>query len=257
MRSFLRRLFGRRTVASVGGEDFSWIFPPNTMLDPAPWDRYWHDQFTHGIAGFSDIFCDDGSLVDAMRANGLRTALCVGNGISQEPRALARAGFDVTALDLSPFATEMAKKAAPVDQTPFALQHADDRQHAVVMRIPRQSLLNLFDGRLAHLPDNFHDLQLPVGEAFRGFSRHISSLFAAKTNLYVYDRTLTYKLVDIKRNLKFGVICRLTARVISEERVAAIRILLRSPDRSAPRAALAHSRRSGPPLRAPLPHQDR
>src|SRR5262249_49900778 len=38
----------------------------------------------------------------------------------------------------------------------------------------------------------------------------------------------------------------LTTRVISEERVAAIRILTRSPDRSAPRAALAHSKRSGP-----------
>ena len=103
-------------TASVGGEDFSWMFPPNTMVHPAPWDRYWRDQFTHGIAGFADMFCDDGSLVDAMRANGLRTVLCVGNGISQEPRALARAGFDVTALDLSPFATEMAKKVSPPDE---------------------------------------------------------------------------------------------------------------------------------------------
>ena len=117
MRGLLQRLFGRRTAASDGGEDFSWMFPPNTMIDPAPWDRYWHDQFTYGIAGLSDIFCDDGSLVDAMRANGLRTALCVGNGISLEPRALAWAGFDVTALDLSPFATEMAKNAAPPEES--------------------------------------------------------------------------------------------------------------------------------------------
>jgi|SRR5215470_5461646 len=116
MRAFLQKLFGRRTAASVGGEDFSWMFPPNTMIYPAPWARYWHDQITYGIAGFADIFCHDGSLVDAMRANGLKTALCVGNGISQEPRALAWAGFDVTALDLSPFATEMAKKAAPPEE---------------------------------------------------------------------------------------------------------------------------------------------
>src|SRR5262245_53084278 len=42
-----------------------------------------------------------------------RTGLCVGNGIPQEPRALAWAGFDVTALDLSPFVTEMASRAGP------------------------------------------------------------------------------------------------------------------------------------------------
>jgi len=117
MRAFLQKLFGRRTAAPVGGEDFSWMFPPNTMVDPAPWDRYWHDQIIHGIAGFADIFCDDGSLVDAMRANGLKTVLCVGNGVSQEPHALAWAGLDVTALDLSPFATEMAKKAAPPEES--------------------------------------------------------------------------------------------------------------------------------------------
>src|SRR5262245_38914752 len=39
--------------------------------------------------------------------------------------------------------------------------------------------------------------------------------------------------------------------------ISPIRILLRSPDRSAPRAALEHSMRSGPPLRAPPPPQDR
>jgi SAM-dependent methyltransferase len=51
-----------------------------------------------------------------MRANGLKTVLCVGNGISQEPRALAWAGFDVTVLDLSPFATKVAAEVAPPDE---------------------------------------------------------------------------------------------------------------------------------------------
>jgi 2-polyprenyl-3-methyl-5-hydroxy-6-metoxy-1,4-benzoquinol methylase len=51
-----------------------------------------------------------------MRANRLKTVLCVGNGISQEPRALARAGFDVTALDLSPYATEVARGTTPPDE---------------------------------------------------------------------------------------------------------------------------------------------
>jgi hypothetical protein len=128
VRAFLQRLFGRRTPASApenpfadgdaapgSDDDFSWMYPPATLTDPAPWDRYWHAQFDNGVAGFVHMFCDDGSLVDVMRANGLRTVLCVGSGISVEPHALAWAGLDVTALDLSPFAMETAKAAAPPD----------------------------------------------------------------------------------------------------------------------------------------------
>jgi hypothetical protein len=46
-----------------------------------------------------------------MAEYGLRTVLCAGNGVSREPHALAEAGFDVTALDLSPTASGIAKKA--------------------------------------------------------------------------------------------------------------------------------------------------
>lgn len=94
-------------------DDFSWLMPPGTVVDPMAWDKYWHDQITHGVAGFVDIFCDDGELVDAMRTSQFHTVLCVGNGLSLEPWALAAAGFDVTALDLSPFATEAVKGATP------------------------------------------------------------------------------------------------------------------------------------------------
>jgi hypothetical protein len=66
---------------------------------------------THGVAGFVDLFCDDRPLVDAMRVNGFSSILCVGAGISLEPRALAAAGFQVTALDLSPFAIGIAQQA--------------------------------------------------------------------------------------------------------------------------------------------------
>ena len=128
MRWILKRLFGRRPAAQqavdqtaelpVGmdvpsPDDFSWMLPPTTLKDAAAWDRYWHDQLDHGVAGFVHVFCDDGDLVDAMRSNSLKTILCIGNGISQEPRALAWAGFDATALDLSPFATEVARDVSP------------------------------------------------------------------------------------------------------------------------------------------------
>ncbi len=128
MRGFLRRLFGRRATPVVdeptesedggdleSGKELDWLLPPRTVTDAAAWDRYWYERLSHGVAGFVHMFVDDGALVDAMRANGLRTVLCVGNGISQEPRALAWAGFDVTSLDISPFAAKVASEAAPPD----------------------------------------------------------------------------------------------------------------------------------------------
>ncbi len=48
-------------------------------------------------------------LATVMAEQGLRTILCVGNGISQEPRALAAAGFDVTAMDISSVAVSYAQ----------------------------------------------------------------------------------------------------------------------------------------------------
>ncbi len=112
----LKRLLdpGQRAVAGRAEPacDESWM-PPRTVTDPSAWDRYWQGQLGHRILDTSDLFCDDGPLVDAMGTSGLRSVLCVGNGLSQEPRALAWAGFDVTVLDLSPLATEMMKRAEP------------------------------------------------------------------------------------------------------------------------------------------------
>ena len=114
MFSLLKRLFGRRATTNHPDEDIAWFIPPSTMVDAAPWDQYWRDQLAHRPAWYIDMFRNDGKLVDVMRANNLKTVLCVGNGMSQEPRALALAGFDVTVLDLSPFATEMAERIAAV-----------------------------------------------------------------------------------------------------------------------------------------------
>ena len=125
MREFLKKLFSRSPPQQLGLEisphtvklrvkdDYSWLIPPISLVDPAPWDMFWYEQLAHGVGNFNDLFCDDGSLVETMRANGLNTVLCVGNGVSQEPRALAWAGFDVTALDLSPYATRVASELNP------------------------------------------------------------------------------------------------------------------------------------------------
>jgi hypothetical protein len=97
-------------------DDLKWLFPPNTVTDAAAWDKYWQDQLEHEIAGIVHLFVANGRLVDTMRANGLRSILCVGNGISLEPHALARCGFHVTVMDLSPFSMEVARRTtAPAE----------------------------------------------------------------------------------------------------------------------------------------------
>lgn len=127
MREFLKKLFTRKPAQQLGLEvgpgdastrvrddhECNGLDPPISLVDPVPWDMYWYEHLYHGYADLVHLFCDDGELVDAMRAHGLKTVLCVGNGVSQEPRALAGAGFDVTALDLSPYATTVASEANP------------------------------------------------------------------------------------------------------------------------------------------------
>jgi hypothetical protein len=90
-------------------DDLSWFFPPNDVRSPAAWDAYWKAQIDHGVPPqWCDLFCDDDFLLDAMQARSLSTVLCVGSGLSSEPRALAAAGLCVTALDLSPYAMSCA-----------------------------------------------------------------------------------------------------------------------------------------------------
>lgn len=90
--------------------------PRRSMTEAAPWDEFWTDQMQSGMANFVDLFCRDGRLIDAMRANRLKTILCAGSGISQEPKALALAGFDVTVLDISPLAIKVAQALDPPDE---------------------------------------------------------------------------------------------------------------------------------------------
>ena len=100
----------------------------------AHWEQWWkerlsrgtRDLFPHGESRMVsyrgrryDLVYGDHLLVEVMADAGLRTILCAGSGISQEPRALAVAGFDVTALDLSPTAMSVAK-AHELDSRDFS-----------------------------------------------------------------------------------------------------------------------------------------
>ena len=78
--------------------NFNWI-------DPRPANP---DNYQYQGRGY-DLVNSDALLAAIMRECGLKTVLCAGNGISFEPLALATAGFDVTALDISPLAARFAK----------------------------------------------------------------------------------------------------------------------------------------------------
>jgi hypothetical protein len=102
----LKRLFGRDDP----DDELSWLWPPRNMHDSAAWDRYWNGYVSHGIGpGLNDMMAGDPETAKAMAEMGIKTVLCAGSGISQEPRALAEAGFEVTALDFSPVAMQLAQ----------------------------------------------------------------------------------------------------------------------------------------------------
>ena len=119
--SFLRKWRARKQevrteiVATIGSrpeqaDDMAWFFPPCSVHDHSVWNRYWQDQLSHGLSPpLFDMFCDDTHLIECLIKRDAKTLLCAGNGISQEPRALAAAGFEVTAMDLSPVALEIAQ----------------------------------------------------------------------------------------------------------------------------------------------------
>jgi hypothetical protein len=114
LQRFWRGLKGKaadRSLASPHSkDDFEWLWPPNDVHSPPAWNLYWEAQVSHGLGpGIFDLFCDEQALISVMRRRGMSTVLCAGNGISQEPRALAEAGFKVTALDSSPAAIAIAQ----------------------------------------------------------------------------------------------------------------------------------------------------
>ena len=85
--------------------------PPTDPLDFAGWDQYWKEQIECGFGPpLIDMFCDDRDLVRAMNSEGMKSVLCAGNGLSQEPRALAQAGFEVVAVDASPQTVDLAQR---------------------------------------------------------------------------------------------------------------------------------------------------
>ncbi len=102
------------------------------------WDTWWKERISQGFASrymfpiveapminhggtYVDVVNSDELLIGVMVKYGLKKVLCTGNGLSQEPQALARAGFDVTALDLSPIASGLAEahRFSPKDHNYF------------------------------------------------------------------------------------------------------------------------------------------
>jgi SAM-dependent methyltransferase len=113
IREMRRRKQGRATIEAADRvqERLARLQPPRDVHDAAAWDRYWDNQRSDPmLAGMqlmcAEMFCDLRPLVAAMRSKGMTSILCVGHGLSREPAMLARAGFSVVGLDLSPLVSE-------------------------------------------------------------------------------------------------------------------------------------------------------
>ena len=124
MRRWLERLFNptgtsaapRREPAGSRfqfGDDES-MCPPQTVSDPAAWDEFWRRRFEIGFGPAEcHIFAQPAEIAQVLAANNLRSILCVGSGPSHEPWAFARAGYDVTVLDLSSYTVQKARESMP------------------------------------------------------------------------------------------------------------------------------------------------
>lgn len=118
-----KNFFGATSRARTAGKN------RNLMQDASQWDAWWKDSISQGrirqylfpmieapmvkhLGNYCDFANSDALLIAIMAECGLKSVLCAGNGLSQEPRALSLAGFDVTALDISPVATSVARDSA-------------------------------------------------------------------------------------------------------------------------------------------------
>ena len=79
------------------------LSPPKDVRNPDAWDVYWRNMLDFGAmeVGFGDMMASSPELVELLKRRGVRSVLCVGNGMSGEALSLALLGFEVTALDLS------------------------------------------------------------------------------------------------------------------------------------------------------------
>jgi hypothetical protein len=83
--------------------------PPADSNDSAGWDHFWRYQiaqeYNWNLVPLPEL---DLHLLRFFREHDIHSILFVGNGICQEPRLFAAAGFEAIALDLSPYATAFA-----------------------------------------------------------------------------------------------------------------------------------------------------
>jgi hypothetical protein len=99
-----------RSAADLGAAiDFESLRPPSDPRDAAAWDRYWAAHLSTGFAGVGDQMTNTDLVFRTMVTHRFRSVLCVGTGVSLEPKALAAVGLNVTALDLSPLAIRVSR----------------------------------------------------------------------------------------------------------------------------------------------------
>jgi hypothetical protein len=112
---------------------------PQDTHDSEAWDRYWSAQIEFGLMeqGFGDMMASNPEFIPALSQRGVRSILCVGNGLSSESYALALHGFDVTVLDVS---------SIPRAAFSAIVANADHSLHRVPGFIARGDAAVAFDG---------------------------------------------------------------------------------------------------------------
>src|SRR5579871_1835321 len=63
---------------------------------------------------------------------------------------------------------------SPVYQVPFSVENSHNRKHGVVVRVPREALLNGFNRGLTKVPDDPHNLRFFFSKCLGRLSRHSS-----------------------------------------------------------------------------------
>jgi hypothetical protein len=119
---------------------------PQNIHDSEAWDRYWSAQIEFGQMeqGFGDMMASSPDLIPTFAKRGVRSILCVGNGLSSESYALALHGFDVTALDVS---------AVPRAMFSAIMANQEHSLHRVPGFTPRGDAAVAFDGTAPISPE--------------------------------------------------------------------------------------------------------
>lgn len=166
------------------------LYPPDDWRDAEAWDRYWANVLVGPYKGYHALPLFQSFSIfqmPSLRRRGARRVLFAGNGISLEPHAWVHAGFDVTAVDISPTASRFVRELgwndrlllrifveySPRKEGIASIRYWDEalsQKRAEDERRPGGKLAVLTEDLFTHMPSERYDALFSI-RAFQGFSR--------------------------------------------------------------------------------------